>query len=357
MPEPLKNLYTRELIEKLATCLQKQLTDFNSQEFISSIFNEQWEDLELKQRMRHITLKLHHFLDLDYHQVLPVLIHCSRQFRGFETMFFPEYVELFGKHEFTASMSALEIMTEFSSAEFAIRPFIIQQPQRTMTQMIEWSLSENYHVRRLASEGCRPRLPWAVSLPEFKKDPTDIFPVLENLKCDASEYVRRSVANNLNDISKDNPSLVIDRVKKWKGQTVETDKLVKHACRNLLKQGLPEVLNLFGFQPPEHIAVPNFHCQKTVKIGHNLYFHFNLESSRNLGLCRIEYKIYFKKANGSLSAKIFKISEALIQKNNKQIKKQHPFKIITTRKYYPGLHQLEIIINGQEMAKQDFNLV
>ena len=357
MPEPLKNLYTKSLVQQLASCLQKQQPRFDSPAFIDAIFNESWESLELKQRMRHITLNLHHFLALDYLQALPILIHCSKQFNGLETMFFPEYVELFGLHEFEPSMLALEIMTLTSSAEFAIRPFIIQQPERCMRQLLEWSSSNNHHVRRLASEGCRPRLPWAMSLPEFKKDPSEIIPILQNLKDDDSEYVRRSVANNLNDISKDNPELVIKLAKTWKGHSKVMDKLVKHACRTLLKQGQPKVLALFGFNTPKHININNFSCENPVNIGSTFEFKFQLDSNTTLGACRLEYKIYFQKANGSLSAKVFRISENFLQQQYKQVTKSHSFKIISTRKYYSGLHQLEIIVNGCAMGKKDFYLI
>jgi len=356
MPEPLKNLYTESLINKLALCIQDQHPNFNAGKFTSSIFNEEWSQLELKQRMRHITQNLHHFLGLDYAQALPVLIHCSQQFSGFETMFFPEYVELYGQQDFTGSMQALEIMTQFSSAEFAVRPFIIKQPERMMQQMLNWSFSDNKHIRRLASEGCRPRLPWAISLPAFKKDPSLIFPILENLKHDESQYVRRSVANNLNDISKDHPLLVIETAKNWKEKSENIGSIVKHGCRTLLKQGQPEALALFGFKKPVHVNVTGFNCDDSVKTGNTLQFQFNLTSSKTLGACRIEYKIYFQKANGSLTPKVFKISEAVIPVNMKKISKQHSFKVITTRKYYPGLHQLEIILNGQAMEKNNFYL-
>ena len=357
MPEPLKNLYTKKLIHQLASCLQNKYPGFDSSTFISTIFDSTWKSLELKQRMRHITLSLHQFLDLEYLQSLPILINCSKQFNGFETMFFPEYVELFGMHEFEASMSALEIMTQTSSAEFAIRPFIIQQPETSMKQLLTWSLSNNHHVRRLASEGCRPRLPWAMSLPAFKKDPSTIIPILQNLSNDDSEYVRRSVANNLNDISKDNPDLVIKLVKNWKGTSIATDRLVKHACRTLLKQGNPEVLDIFGFSQPKHISIKNFHCDETVKTGNSLEFNFRLEANKPLGACRIEYKVHFQKANETLSPKVFKISEGSIALQFKEVTKKHSFKVISTRKYYRGLHQLEIIINGSAMDKKDFYLV
>ena len=120
------------------------------------------------------------------------------------------HIEVYGLGYPEESLHALEQITRLVSAEFAVRPFILRDPDRTMEYFRRWSLDENATVRRLASEGCRPRLPWAVALPMFKKDPSPLLPILENLKDDASLYVRKSVANNLNDISKDHPDLVLE---------------------------------------------------------------------------------------------------------------------------------------------------
>jgi len=155
MAEPLKNLYTEGLIRQLAKCLHQHDARINQQDFLERIFSAQWPALELKQRMRHITLTMKDFLPEDYLQTLPILVECSQQFKGFETMFFPEYVELFGQQHFEPSMQALEVMTEYSSSEFAVRPYIIAQPDLMMKQMLDWSHSPNLHVRRLATEGCR----------------------------------------------------------------------------------------------------------------------------------------------------------------------------------------------------------
>ncbi len=134
-------------------------------------------------------------------------------------MVFTEYVENFGLEHYDISMSAMEFITQFISCEYAIRPFIIRYPGKAMKQMLQWSKHESLHVRRFSSEGCRPRLPWAMALPALKKDPTLILPILENLKDDSSEFVRKSVANNLNDIAKDNPDTVLGIVKRWQGNS------------------------------------------------------------------------------------------------------------------------------------------
>lgn len=357
MPEPLKNLYTRELINQLTDCINNQLEGFDKSAFVHAILDNSWAALELKQRMHHITLALHQFLPDEFERALPILVHCSRKFNGFQSMFFPQYVELYGQHHFKLSMSALEVMTQYSSSELAIRPFIIHQPEKAMAQMTEWSLSNNFHVRRLSSEGCRPRLPWAMALPEFKKNPSPIIPILQNLKNDTSEYVRRSVANNLNDISKDNPDITLNLCKQWHGHSIQTDRLIKHACRTLLKNAEPEALKLFGYRHPGHITLSDFYYDDQVEMGESLNFSFQLTSESKLGLCRIEYKIHFQKANTTLSPKVFKISESDVTQSQKFINKKHSFRPITTRRYHPGLHKLEILVNGCALATTDFNLV
>ena len=357
MPEPLKNIYTVEFVTRLAENINRLNMPFNKDAFINHIFDQHWSKLELKQRMNQITVNLHRHLNCDYLTALPVLQDCCKEFGGFESMLFPHYVELYGQHEYEASMQALEIMTQFSSSEFAIRPFIVKHPKQTMSQMLKWSKHKNFHVRRLASEGCRPRLPWAMALPKFKHDPELILPILNNLKNDESEYVRRSVANNLNDISKDHPDMVLSIAKSWQNQTIETDWIIKHACRSLLKQGNTDALALFGLTPPDHIELCDFCCDDKVKPGSRVHFSALLKSTQALGLCRIEYRLYFQKANGTVSPKVFKISESMIPVHHKEISRAHSFKPITTRTYYKGLHQLEIIVNGVAMDKKDFYII
>lgn len=355
MAELLKNLYSPKLIASLCSSLQSEYSRFDSERFTANIFDREWDEKELKSRMKHISKNLRKSLPNDYQEALEILKSAAPDFSGFEYMFFPGYVELYGLGEYEASIPALEYFTEFSSSEFAVRPFIEKYPNQMMSQMEEWAEYDNHHIRRLASEGCRPRLPWAKALPDFKKNPKPVLRVLEKLKNDESEFVRRSVANNLNDISKDNPQVLINISEKWLGDNKETDKLVKHACRTLLKQGTSEILNIFGFMKPLHVSIQDLKIQQSVVIGEKLQFSLLLNTSQEkLGKLRIEYGIDFVKKNGKPSRKIFKISEADYPEQEKIITKKHSFKIITTRKYYTGNHGIAIIVNGQELANGEF---
>lgn len=358
MPEPLKNLYSKSLIENLSSEISKYYSVFDKNAFRRSVFDKGWKNKELKQRMRHIAERLHDFLPANYKKSIKILRAVAVKFDGFEYMFFQDYVECYGLDDFTTSVSALEHFTKYASSEFAVRAFILQDEKRMMKQMLCWASSDNHHVRRLASEGCRPRLPWAISLPSFKQDPQQVLTILKFLMHDESEYVRRSVANNLNDISKDNPKIVIELARQWLGKSANTDRLIKHACRTLLKQGDRKVLSLFGFTQTNHIKTSQFKVQPGVILGNSLEFSFLLQSTRpTLGKCRIEFAIDFVKANGSLRRKIFKISESDYATNNKQVLKNFSFKKISTRKYYTGKHQLTIIINGTEQITKSFNVV
>ena len=366
MAELFKDLYNDAFFEKLTATVQFIVPDFNAPSFLNAIHDDTWEDQAFKQRMRHIAIVLEQHLPGNFEAQAEVLLKVVAHLvsRGIkeesvEFMFLPDFIELFGGAHFDTSVKAFERITQFTSCEFAVRPFIINAQEAMMAQMNLWATHEQPMVRRLATEGCRPRLPWAMAIPAFKKDPAPILPILEQLKNDSSESVRRSVANNLNDISKDNPDIVIQLAKAWKGQRKETDWVVKHACRTLLKQGNTEVLELFGFSAIEHISVADFAVTTpVVRIGEALEFAFKISNKNTTSTkIRLEYGIYFQKANGSLSRKVFKISEKSYAANSTtNIIRKQPFKIITTRKLYPGLHRVSLIINGKEMDIRDFQL-
>ncbi len=358
MPELLKNLYNENLINSLANNITKNYQQFDSNGFIENIFDDSWSNLELKARMRHISQTLYKFLPDDYQQSIKILTKVAVNFTGFQYMFFPDFVELYGINNYKASIKALAHFTKFSSSEFAVRVFIKKDKNKMMKQMQQWAYANNHHIRRLASEGCRSRLSWAMSLPEFKKNPNLILPILAHLKDDDSLYVRRSVANNLNDISKDNPQIVINIAKDWLGKNANLNWLVKHACRSLLKQGNQEILSLFGFNEPKNISIKDFKVDKFAYIGHNLEFSFVIKTkNKKLGKLRLEYIIEFVKNNAKLAPKIFKISEANLLSNTKIVKKKYSFKKISTRTYYPGKHKISIIVNGCKMNNNSFDLL
>jgi 3-methyladenine DNA glycosylase AlkC len=357
MGEPLKNLFNEKLIRELSQGIASVYLPFNSSTFHSIIFDENWVNLELKERMNHISRSLKDFLPEDFSDAVDILKTVSLQFDGLGHMVFPGFIEIFGLDDYDVSVDALELFTQSSSSEFAVRPFIKKYPEKMMDKMNLWSQSENHHVRRLSSEGCRPRLPWAMALPDFKKDPAPVLPILKRLKNDESEYVRRSVANNLNDISKDNPQIVLTIAGEWIGNNTNTDKLIKHACRTLLKQGDKDILTLFGYSNPDHLILKDYTVQDSVKMEESLPFSFSIETDReNLGKLRLEYAVDFMKKNGRQARKVFKISESDYRANRKTFERNLSFKSITTRVYYEGRHELAILINGVQLDSKSFYL-
>lgn len=356
MAEPLKHLYNKLLIKVLSNEIKIHYEKFDCEKFKDSVFDDFWEEKELKDRMHHIASTLNDFLPNDYLKALDILKKTAPKFNGFEHMYFQDFVEIFGLEYFEESMNALELFTQYASSEFAIRAFILKYEEKTMNQMKIWANSSNHHVRRLASEGCRPRLPWAISLPKFKENPSKVIEILDILKDDESLYVRKSVANNLNDISKDNPNIVIKLIKSWKNRNDNCDWLVKHAARSLLKNSNKEVLEIFGFADISHITLQNFDLSKNVEINSDLEFNFLLCSKKELGKLRIEYAIHFLKANGRLSKKVFMLSSVNNSSKSKVISKKHSFKKISTRKYYKGIQGLSIIVNGYKMIYKEFEL-
>lgn len=359
MAEPLKNLYNKTFFDQLAISFNDAHSNFNQQQFKKLIFDDQWDKRELKPRMRHVTESLHKVIQLSYKKTIPILKKVIKGKSGFEYMFFPDYVELYGQDDLKTSLSALAYFTEYASSEFAIRPFIIRYENETMEQMLAWSKHKNLHIRRLASEGCRPRLPWAMGLPKFKKDPSPVLKILDHLKHDSSEYVRRSVANNLNDISKDHPKLVLDIAKKWKGNNEDTDKLVKHACRTLLKKGNTKALLLFGHGDPKLVDINDLKLSaKKIKIGEDLFFEFSIQNNaRKSVFLRVEYMIEFQTKSGKASRKIFKITENKYPSGINNLRRKQSFKDLTTRKHYVGIHHLYIVINGREKQSVSFELI
>ncbi len=223
------------------------------------------ENLELKQRTDHITDALAKFLPTDFKQAAKILsasieyapsklqdYKYANQYKisGWAVICLTNYVAIYGQNHFSLSMELLKQMTKSATSEFAIRSFILTEQDKTLKVIRTWAIDENHHVRRLASEGIRPRLPWGFMLQTFVKNPEPVIAVLELLKDDKELYVRRSVANNLNDIAKDNQELVVDILKKWHKSADENRIwLIKHASRSLFKKGNKEILQLFGYYP------------------------------------------------------------------------------------------------------------
>jgi len=363
MPEPIKNMFNYESLFKFATDIQSVHSPFKVDAFLKSVIDETWDSLELKDRWRQISTKLGEYLPTDYKKAIGVLdevvVKYDDGWDGVFSLVFPDFVEVYGQDEkhWDTSIEALANYTKYGSSEFAVRPFIINHEERMMTQMYVWAKDENEHLRRLASEGCRPALPWGQALPKYKKDPSPILPILEQLKTDPSPYVRKSVANNLNDISKTHPDLVVKLAKDWYGKSELTDWIVKHGCRTLLKKGNRDALAIFGFDDANAIEVSDFILDRTsTSIGADITFSFKVLVKKETKV-RLEYGVDYVKANGKRNRKVFKISELTVGENQKKLyTRRHSFENLSTRTHYPGTHSVTLIINGAEHGTLDFEL-
>lgn len=363
MSERLKDMFfKRVFFDDLAASIKAFYPEFDNETFLSRIFDEQWEGRALKERVRHTTLSLKGLLPVNYRAALEIMRQVAPRLDsyGFSKMIFPDFVEVFGLDDWEASLPALEEFTQLASAEFAVRPFIKKDPPRMMAQMLAWTEHDSLEVRRLASEGCRPRLPWGIALPAFQADPSLILPILEILKSDESESVRRSVANNLNDISKDNPQVVIDLLREWGAQ--ESDqmrRITERALRTLVKAGNSEALELLGYPSDPSIVVNDLVVEpECIALGEKVTISFEIESTgktdQNL---MIDYVVYLVRSKGERRPKVFKLTKRCIAPGERiPITKVQSFAPVTTRKYYPGEHALEIQINGKKFGRRKFIL-
>jgi len=374
MPEAFKNAFNRQLIIGIANYFQRQWPAFDTDAFIHAA-TQNLDALELKQRSDQIMLAMVKFLPADFNQAGEI-IHASLSpahegdaiavsmhddgIAGWAIMPIAHYIGLHGHDHFDLSMHLFKALTKRFTSEFGIRFFLIKSPDQTLSILKQWALDDDQHVRRLVSEGTRPRLPWAMQLPQFIKDPAPVIELLELLKDDSEEYVRRSVANNLNDIAKDHPGTVVEIAERWmQSASPQRKKLIRHACRTLIKQGNKRVLKVFGYEPASIQPVDIEITTPNVIFGNALQFALSITSTcSHKQALMIDYAIHHQKANGKTSAKVFKWRTISLPPNTTlALTKRHLIKQITTRRYYPGLHQVEVMVNGVSIGKADFQLL
>lgn len=366
MAELLKYIYNQTFFQTYSRALSAVIPDFDQSSFLAAFNTPHWESLELKQRMAylaHITSKL---LPSSFAEKVTAIISLIGHLKtsgirdqNLEYIFLADIITEHGLEDLETSISAIEKITQFVSFEFAGRAFIIHHPKEMMRQMLRWTSHKNENVRRFTSEGCRPRLPWGTKLVMFIKDPLPCIAILEKLIHDPSAYVRKSVANHLNDISKDHPELVVKFVKKWKGTSDNADWIVRHGSRTLLKNGNVEILSIFGTSKDIAFSIDDFKLEhKQLKQNELLPFTFSLTNlSQEQATFRIEYNIWYVKAGGQYSKKIFKIAEKNIPAQAKvTFLKSHKFQDLTTRRHYSGTHKVSIVINGNESEARTFDL-
>lgn len=365
MAEPLKQMYSQHFLETFAAKVKEVHDSFEEKRFVEVVMANGWDEMELKARTRRIAETLGSFLPTAFPDALAVLYKVDRE--GLKYLFIPDFVEVYGQaaEDWEEAVEGLKRFTPYSTSEFAIRLFILREPNKMMSIMKEWALDEDEHVRRLASEGCRPRLPWGQSLPVFKKDPSLVLEILELLKADSSLYVRKSVANNLNDISKDHPDKVLELAKQWKSEGNEfTDWIVRRGCRTLVKQANPQALALFGYsdmiegEPLIDGASLQVNPDK-VSIGEasTLRFGFRVIAKEPVTL-RVEYAIDFVKARGKTGKKAFLLSDKTFRAGAiVEAERIHRFADLSTRRHNPGVHHIRLLVNGVEVANTSLTLM
>ena len=373
MAEPFKNVFNSQLVTSLAAHIKKQYPEFKDQVFCDAIIPN-LEKLELKERSQSITQQLDALLPSDFERfsnIIRGVLHPDQNNeilqrevdeQGVCGWAIEPITHLVTKRSlpehFLVGMSLLESLTCRFTSELAIRKFIIFDQESALELMRQWTQSDNEHIRRLASEGSRPRLPWAIQIKSLINDPEPLTPILKALINDCSEYVRRSVANNLNDIAKDHPQYVIEFVATFLPEaSTETYRLLKHASRTLIKQGNKDILALFGFDDFAGSAQLNLD-QEQVIIGRNLNVTAEIKSSSNqVQNVMLDYVVWHTKANGNLTPKVFKWKNfELAAGKSLSVSKKHSFKPVTTRKYYPGEHKLQLQINGKALTEKTFEL-
>ncbi|MCD6068346.1 MAG: hypothetical protein K0S33_3172 [Bacteroidetes bacterium] len=343
-----------------AVAFSKADKNFHADKFVKEVTTG-LADLSLNQRMRNTSVVLHKHLPYTFEKQIEL---CRKVIpdvqRGYVSLVFPDFTGLYGKEDFDTSLDALKYFTTFGSSEFAIREFLKKDFKRTIKVMEKWAEDKNHHVRRLASEGSRPRLPWSFKLDEVIKNPQVTANILEKLRSDTELYVKKSVANHLNDISKDNPDKMLTMVKAWDKSNPHTAWIVKHASRSLIKKGNADSLSVFDFEKNVKVRIDNLKLNKTkLQLGDTLAFEFGITSEKKTTQkLVVDYVIHYVKKGGELSPKVFKLKELNLQPGKTElIKKSQVLKDFTTRKHHAGKHAVEIMVNGKPMGKKEFSLL
>lgn len=347
--EPLKEMFNPAYYAKLAYQIKQVYKPFASEKFLKQVV-EPLAPLSLNERMRHTSVVLHDYLPADYEKAIGILKETIPLLKpGYTNLVFPDFVSQFGMPYVKTSLEALHYFTQFGSSEFAIRTFLKADMGSTIKTMYQWSTDDNEHVRRLSSEGSRPRLPWSFKLDAIIQNPGLTQPILENLKQDDSLYVRKSVANHINDISKDTPNYVLRLVKSWNAQHPHTAWIVKRGCRSLFKLGDQQSLAAFKYTKNVKVSLRKFKLNTdSIKIGEAITFQFELISKHSkTQKLMVDYRVHYVKKGGGTSPKVFKLKEIKLEPNvSVNISKKQGFQDLTTRKHFAGKHKLEILING-----------
>jgi len=368
MAEPLKNQYGPEIPARIADMIARVYASFPKRAFLRDALDG-YDALELMPRGRHIARVLRIHLPQHVPSALDILLaSLDRPREDTERvglapfLYLPHtvYVAEYALEHFEDAMRAQHALTQRFTAEFSIRPFIEKYPARTLAQLRTWARDSSPHVRRLVSEGSRPRLPWAPRLRALQRDPRPALKLLELLKDDPALYVRRSVANHLNDIGKDHPELLAATAKRWlKDASPARAWIVRHALRSAIKRGEPGALKVSGYGAKPEVKVrdksvtpPRAHIGGTVTIAFELV---NKLARKQDVLA--DLRVWYMKARGNPAPKVFKLKAvALGPRATLHIEKKLSLTDLSTRRHHPGMHRVEVLLNGQAVEIGGFQL-
>jgi 3-methyladenine DNA glycosylase AlkC len=364
----LKDFYDETVVREIAGDILRVHPSFRPDDFVRDCLSG-LDPLELVDRARHIAAGLRDHLPDDFDQAIAILLASlgpplenteGNGMRPFLYLPHAVFVATYGLDFFEASMRAQYELTQRFSAEFSIRAFLERYPERTLERLREWTRDPSAHVRRLVSEGTRPRLPWAARLRAFQHDPRPVLPLLDLLKDDPDLYVRRSVANNLNDIGKDHPDVLLDVCRAWWSDgSPDRQWLVRHALRSLVKQGDARALAILGYTATP-VRAEKFHVEPNpVQLGERAHFAFDVvNESPEAQHLLLYYRVHFVKAVGPPRPKVFWLREVTLAPGERtHLASRVSFADLTTRRPYPGRHRVELLVNGAPVPLGEFEVV
>jgi 3-methyladenine DNA glycosylase AlkC len=374
MAEPFKNWIDAALVETAAQHLQRAWRAFPRAEFVQQA-TAGLAKLELKQRVQQVAQALATHLPDDFERAcdvveatlappqdefeLKTLRTSDAGLAGWIVWPLTEFVALRGLAHPERALRCLHALTQRLTAEFAIRPFLVAHEALVLRTLHSWCDDPSAHVRRLVSEGSRPRLPWGLRLQRFVQDPSPTLPLLERLQDDASDYVRRSVANHLNDIAKDHPHVVADWLHRFLPDAPPTRvALLQHASRTLVKKGDRAVLAAFGLDAALRGSATLSIEPAVARIGGAVELVVELRSSaRREQKLVVDYVVHRVLADGSTSPKVWKGWKLTLPAGTaKSLQKRHSLQKVTVRTDRPGRHAVELLVNGRVVATSAFEL-
>lgn len=358
MADLLKNELNFSYLKAIAVEIEKIDSKKNSIHFLENVRTD-WEEMEFKDRYQKIASQLGQSLNGSYSEQLEKVKIIGANFTRLKGFAFPDFIRQYGLKDFNISLDALAYLTEFSTSEFAIRPFIEADPGKVFDKIKEWGKDKNEHIRRLSSEGIRPFLPWSQRIPFLNENPKLILNTIATLKNDPSLYVRISVANTLNDLSKIDEDLTIQFLKANRGKSVYIDWVLKKGMRTLLKEGNQKVLGCFDYDS-EGIQLKSFKLNSnTLKRNETLLFSFEVSNDSKVNKkVRLEYHLFFVKKSGSKNKRVFQLFDGVLKPGGQRnIAKKYSFKDLSTRKHYYGEHELKISLNGTPVLESKFDYI